>query len=212
MTSRNVRAVIRGIRMSSSLAGAILILVLAMAPVRHALERVMVVHMLVQIPLLAVAGALIALSLPTRLTSSFARWNTRGVTGTLLALIVSTWWMVPRALDLALADPMMEVTKFVSLPLLVGLPVALSWRALQGMGQAFVLANVLPMWAAVGWLYIAAPTRVCNFYLLEQQATAGLGLLWASIAVALAAGVCVLLPVPGLEPRRQSGSLSRRRI
>ncbi|HEU4993477.1 MAG TPA: hypothetical protein VFT29_01585 [Gemmatimonadaceae bacterium] len=185
--------------MSSSLPGTALILVLALPPVRHALERVMVVHMLVQIPLLAVAGALIAVSLPTRLTSIFVSWNARGVTGTLLALIVSSWWMVPRALDLALAEPLMEVTKFVSLPLLVGIPVALSWRSLGGMGQGFVLANVLPMWAAVGWLYVAAPTRLCNFYLVEQQAAAGLGLLWLSIAVALAACARVLVPASGHE-------------
>src|SRR5262245_35019530 len=103
--------------MSSSVAGAALIIVLAFPPVRHALERVMAIHMLVQIPLLAVAGALIAISLPTPATAAFAMWNKRGITGILLALIVSSWWMVPRALDLALAEPVMELTKFVSLPL-----------------------------------------------------------------------------------------------
>ena len=106
-----------------------------------------------------------------------------------MALIASSWWMVPRALDWALASPAMEATKFITLPLLVGAPIALSWSRLGGMGRAFVIANVLPMWAVVGWLYIAAPVRVCNFYLVEQQLAAGVGLLVVSVALALLAGL-----------------------
>jgi hypothetical protein len=56
------------------------------------------------------------------------------------------------------------------------------------MGRGFVIANVLPMWAVVGWLYLAAPVRVCNFYLVEDQAVAGAGLLAASIGLGLVAG------------------------
>jgi hypothetical protein len=96
--------------------------------------------------------------------------------------------MVPRALDSALASPAMEVAKFVTLPLLVGAPLSLSWSRLGGMGRGFMIANVLPMWAVVGWLYVAAPVRVCNFYLVEQQTTAGAGLLASSIALAVAVG------------------------
>jgi len=40
----------------------------------------------------------------------------------------------------------------------------------------------------VGWLYVAAPVRVCNFYLVEQQVAAGAGLLAATVAVSLVAG------------------------
>ena len=105
-----------------------------------------------------------------------------------MAFGASTWWMVPRALDAALASPVMEVTKFVTLPLLVGAPLSLSWSRLGGMGRAFVIANVLPMWAVVGWLYLAAPVRVCNFYLVEQQAIAGAGLLTSSIALGVTVG------------------------
>ena len=95
--------------------------------------------------------------------------------------------MVPRALDGALSSGAMELFKFVSLPLLVGAPVALGWRELPFVGKGFVLANVLPMWAVVGWLYIAAPTRVCNYYLVDQQVVAGYGLVFASIALGIAA-------------------------
>ena len=174
--------------MSVALLPVLLVAVLALPGVRGTLEQVMVTHMLVQIPLLAAAGAVFAGALPAGWRSRIAAWNRGGVSGTMLALIASSWWMVPRALDLAIASPAMEVTKFVTLPLLVGVPLRLSWRPLGAMGRGFVLANVLPMWAVVGWLYVVAPVRVCNFYLLDQQVSAGIGLLMASVAVAAATG------------------------
>jgi hypothetical protein len=178
------------------LAGGILFAALALPVVRHALERVMIVHMLVQIPLLAVAGALIVGAVPATMQARLVACNRRGASGMLLALIASSWWMVPRALDAALADPSMELAKFISLPLLVGMPLALSWPHVPGMGRGFVIANVLPMWVVVGWLYVAAPTRLCNFYLVDQQVTAGFGLLWASAALALALGLAAFRSVP----------------
>ena len=170
--------------------GAVLMFVALAVPwSRNALERVMVAHMLIQIPLLAITGVLMARALPASVTSRIATWNHGGVSGTLLALLASSWWMVPRALDAALASPAMEVAKFVTLPLFVGAPLALSWGPLGSLGRGFVIANVLPMWAVVGWAYLAAPVRVCNYYLADQQVTAGSGLLWVSVALGVASAV-----------------------
>ena len=180
--------------------GAVLLAVLALPWTRDALEGVMWTHMLVQIPLLAVAGGLLAARLPGRWKDRIADWNRGGVSGTLLALIASSWWMAPVALDRALASSAMEAAKFVTLPLCVGAPIALSWRALGGLGRGFVIANVLPMWASVGWLYVAAPMRVCNYYLVDQQVAAGTGLLVA--AGALGVLVC------GLAFRSHPGSVA----
>jgi len=44
------------------------------------------------------------------------------------------------------------------------------------------------MCAVVGWLYLAAPVRVCNFYLVEERAAVGAGLLVASVFLAATAG------------------------
>ena len=196
-------------------AGVWIVVVLGLPWTRHALERAMILHMLVQIPLLAIAGAMIARALPVSLQDSLARWNRAGVSGTLLALIASTWWMVPRALDWALASPFMEVTKFATLPLFVGAPLALSWDRLGSLGRGFVLANVLPMWAVVGWAYIVAPVRVCNYYLVDQQVIAGLGLVTLSVAVGLATAA---MAFRSYRPERrtslpgQRGGLVRRRM
>lgn len=167
----------------------VLFVVLATPAARDFLERVMVAHMLVQIPLLVVVGALGVAALSEPVKAGVAAWNRCGVPGTLLAIIASSWWMVPRALDWALASPVMEAVKFTTLPLFVGAPLALSWPSLGSMGRGFVVANVLPMWAVVGWVYIAAPVRVCNYYLIDQQVIAGVGLVSVSVAMGLAMGL-----------------------
>ena len=168
--------------------GLCVVMVLGLPWVRSWLEGEMITHMLLQIPLLAIAGVLLASALPRTWRERIAGWNRGGISGALLATIVSSWWMVPRALDSALASPGAEVWKFVSLPLLVGLPAAVSWEPLGSLGRGFVIANVLPMWAVVGWLYVAAPVRVCNYYLMDQQLVAGQGLLWLSLLAAAIAG------------------------
>jgi hypothetical protein len=182
--------------------GALLIIVLSMPGVRNALERVMALHMLVQIPLLAVAGGLMAIGLRPAWKSRIATWNRGGVSGILLALLTSSWWMIPLALDLALSSPLMELTKFITVPLFVGAPLALSWPRVGTIGRGFVIANVLPMWAVVGWLYLAAPVRVCNFYLVDQQVAAGSGLLAASIALGVLVGLLAFRGLPADQESR----------
>lgn len=150
-----------------------LVTLLALPPLRVWLEGSMAGHMLVHIPLLTAAGVLAAFALPPHWQRRLAAHNTCGLPLTLLAGFVSTYWMLPRALDAALTNPWMEAAKFVSLPVLAGLPLAVSWRPLGVIGRGFVAANFISMLAVLGWLYIVAPVRVCNNYLVNQQAFAG---------------------------------------
>jgi hypothetical protein len=156
---------------------------LATGPVRSVLESSMAGQMLIQMPLLALTGALCAQAVPPCWKVSVDRWNRGGLPGMLLASFVATYWMLPRALDAALASAFAEAAKFVSLPLLLGLPVALSWHMLHPIAKGFVVANWISMLAVLGWLYRAAPLRLCNYYLLDQQIVAGDAL----IAIAIAA-------------------------
>ena len=48
--------------------------------------------------------------------------------------------------------------------------------------QGFFLGNVLPMTAVVGDLVETSPTRVCNAYLLDDQAGRGRG--WVGLTLA----------------------------
>jgi hypothetical protein len=162
----------------SAAAGMALIAVLGLPWLRSGLESGMATHMLVQIPLLAIAGYLLAGAYRDGLEALQDRLDRTGIAFALVAVLVSGYWMLPRALDAALADPWVEAWKFVSVPLLVGLPARLCVRRLSTIAAGFAIANLLSMLAIVGWLYAAFPARLCNYYLLDQQVIAGKALLW----------------------------------
>ncbi|WP_246265680.1 hypothetical protein [Aromatoleum diolicum] len=158
-----------------------LYLLLATPPARAWLEATMSGHMLAQIPLLGVVGFLACRLLPRRRQDALLIALGGAIPCVVLAIFASSWWMLPRALDHALASPLVEAAKFVSLPALVGLPLALAWRRLGTIGRGFVWTNFISMLAVLGWLYIAAPVRVCNSYLVDQQASAG----WLMVKLAV---------------------------
>lgn len=162
---------------------------LASPPLRAQLEAMMVTHMLVQLPLLAALGAHAVQLLPARLRSRLDDWNGGGLPFTLLALFAAAFWMLPRSLDGALNHGYLELAKFISLPLLVGAPLALSWRRLSAIGRGFIWSNLLSMLILLGWLYSVSPIRVCTNYLVDQQVLLGQSLLFlASALVLLLAG------------------------
>src|SRR6185312_2169334 len=100
---------------------------LLLPPVRAWLEASMTLQMLVQIPLLIGVGYLLAGALPARLDASLARWNQHGITSLVLATLAGMFWMLPRSLDAAIGEPWMALAKFISVPLLIGLPLGLGW-------------------------------------------------------------------------------------
>lgn len=160
----------------------ILIVGLSLPPARHFLEADMRMHMLVQFPLLIIAGVWIGLLLPNYLKIKLSPYHSYGITGLLIASSVTSFWMIPLALDEVLVLPSLEIAKFISL-LVAGVALAISWRAAGFLIQGFFLANVLPMMTVVGWLYLAAPLRLCNAYLSSQQESTGLALVYLSILV-----------------------------
>lgn len=161
----------------------VLLLVLLLPPVRHGLEAGMWRHMMLQFPLCMAAGALLAGALPQGARARIARWNAHGAAGLLGSGLVLAILMVPRALDLALVHPGVELAKFAAL-LATGAALRLSWRQSGLVLQFFFLGNVLGMMAVVGMLYIDSPLRLCNAYLLDDQARLGRWLV--SVATVLA--------------------------
>ncbi len=149
---------------------------LATPALREWLEATPARHLLVQLPLLAFVGVRVGGSYGGRgwyFDSRLAAYNIAGIPGTIVAVATAAFWMLPRSLDAALADPAMEAAKFMSLPLLVGLPLGLSWRQLPTVGKSFVKANLVSMLTFLGWLYLTSPIRLCNFYLVDQQVVVG---------------------------------------
>lgn len=141
----------------------------------------MALHMLVQFPLILIAGWLLAQGLSGKTRAKLKQWNLAGISGMLLASMVLMFWMIPRALDMVLTDVVMESWKFISLAL-AGAALELSWGPAGMIVRGFFLGNVLPMMMVVGWLYIEAPVRICNAYLTDDQLRAGSGLLVFAMA------------------------------
>jgi len=165
--------------------GLALCALLAWPALRQALEASMWRHMVLQFPLLMGAGALLAAALPSHARSAVARWNAHGIVGLVGVAVVLGVLMVPRALDLALRDAVAEAAKCAAL-VLAGAALRLSWRAAGLVVQGFFLGNMLPMTAVVGQLYIDAPLRLCNAYLLDDQARLGQWLIALAALLALA--------------------------
>ena len=157
--------------------------------VRQWLTASMWRHMALQFPLwmlagVLLAGAWLAAGLPPAARARVARWNAHGISGLVAAGTVLAVLMVPRVLDLALVSAPIEAAKCVAL-VVAGTALRLSWRAAGLVVQGFFLGNMLPMTAVVGQLYIDSPLRLCNAYLLDDQARLGQWLVGAAALVAV---------------------------
>jgi len=160
-------------------------LVLWLPVVRGALEGDMAVHMAVQMPLLIALGVLFAAAARRHEPRWLAAADWLGIPGIVAVVLATSFWMLPRAMDQAISNPFVDLAKFLSLPLLVGVPLGVSWRRMPPLGRAFIWANFIPKLGAIGGLYLAAPMRLCSYYRLDQQQLAG----WTLIAVAVALGL-----------------------
>ena len=162
---------------------------------RHALEASMAAHMLLQIPAIFVAGVLAARAVAAwrqgrqgwlpwidAVLPRLRRYDEHGVPGLLALSFLLAYWMIPKALEQALAAPAAEALKFVSLfggGLLLAGCLARANRVIQ----LFFVGNAAWMTAIVGLLYQDTPARLCNAYLLDDQLRAGQGLVLLSVAV-----------------------------
>ncbi len=168
------------------LLAAALWLTLALPPVKHLLEATMTRQMLVQIPLLALAGWWLAALLPHAVTHTLGRWNRSGISGLVLASVTALVWMLPRSMDAALEIPWVAAAKFASVPLLIGMALALSWPLAGFVVRGVLLVEAIAMTLRAGWLYMIAPERLCSNYLLGDQQLLGKILFAVGAAAALA--------------------------
>ncbi len=179
----------RGGRLAPKVA-VIVFLGLLLPPARHALQASMTAQMLVQIPLLAAVGYLLRDAVPEVMSAIIDRWNHLGISGLVLASLAAACWMLPRSLDAAVTEPWVEAAKFISVPLLIGLPFGLSWPRMDFVVRGVFLAELIASFFRLGWLYRVSPVRLCNNYLLGDQQRLG--------NYMLAAGVALLIGVVGM--------------
>jgi hypothetical protein len=58
-------------------------------------------------------------------------------------------------------------------PLLIGLPLAVSWPRMSFIVQGVFLLEFTATLFRMGWLYLVWPDRLCNSYLLDDQQRLG---------------------------------------
>lgn len=180
-------------RRTGVLFGAFLWVALCLPPVRQVLESRMSWHMLVEIPLLIVCGMALAAVLPESIERRTRPWDAGGINGLLLASSVWMIWMLPIALDAAIDQPLIAAIKFAGLPLLVGIPLRMSWPRAGFIVRALFLIELIATLFRAGWLYVASPERLCSSYLIGDQQLTGELLLWLGAAVLLAAIAALFL-------------------
>jgi hypothetical protein len=151
----------------------LLFFALLLPPVKHALEASMTMQMLVQIPSLIVVGLFLSRAVPARIDAVLAGWDHHGITGLVLATLAAALWMLPRMLDASIAQPSIAAAKYLSVPLLVGLPFALSWPRMGFIVRGVFLIELIATFFRMGWLYMIWPDRLCNNYLLGDQQRLG---------------------------------------
>ncbi|TAK48165.1 MAG: hypothetical protein EPO23_08795 [Xanthobacteraceae bacterium] len=164
---------------------------------RGMLERHPVTHIVVQLSALVVAGWLAGQSLGGALPAlRLTDWNAGGSVGILVALFAGAFWMLPRNIDWALGQTSGEFAKFVSIPLLMGVSLALSWSRAPALAKCLIKANAVSMLLSLSWVYTTAPERLCNNYLLGQQQELGSVLLWLAIVISVIWSVPLFVSQP----------------
>ena len=189
MSSRRDRAVLAGVTL--------LALASALPPLGTLLMRLMLTQMLVQIPLIFLAGAFWSVRTRWPAGTGWTRWNAQGAPGMLFSAIVLAFWMTPIALDGAASDSLWEAAKIASV-LAAGIIAGISWRLGSGVAHAFYVGNMVWMSITAGMLYQESTQRLCNAYLWDDQAITGDALVGASVILA----VTWILDVAGLFERR----------
>ncbi len=154
-------------------------LIFIVMPVRHTVESSMLLHMLVQFPLLLASGAASGRLLVAASASARRAWTVidhGGLLGMVILSAVSALWMVPAALDATLTEPGAAALKYTSW-WLAGLALALSWRRMSDVLRLFLLGSLAWMFATAGLLFFDSEQRLCVNYRLDEQAATGMALL-----------------------------------
>lgn len=167
-------------------------------------------HMVLELPLLFGCGWLFAAALrPYRhpATDAGAGNHRRrmqplaALPALLAALLISSFWMLPIALDNAVLSPRHNLLKFLSV-LLAGCLTGLAWRRTSVILQGFFIVNWAWMTITAGMLYQTAPQQLCSVYLDEQQKSAGTGLV---LLASLLLGTWLLLAMLKLTREETAG-------
>lgn len=172
------------------LAASALALAVVAVGLRAPLQGSMLLHMTVQLPLLALCGFAAGRAALRAAPPWLTRWqtfNAGGATGLLYASLVMIAWMLPRLLDEARLDPTVDAVKVATL-FAAGFAVAVSWPRCPRLWRGVVHLEAIATLARFGWGYLVAEQRLCASYLLEDQQRTGqvllaLAVVWSALVL-----------------------------
>lgn len=147
--------------------------------VRPWLEATMARHMVAELPLLFAIGWLVAY---TTGCADGRQRHSYCPAMLLSALLITSVWMLPVALDYAVIHVAANALKVAGM-LLAGFLTGSAWHAAGAIVQGFFLVNWAWMTITAGLLYQDAPQQLCSVYLSDQQSMAGVGLVTLGAAV-----------------------------
>jgi len=169
-------------------------------PVAGLFESSMRMHLLVQLPLLAICGGYWVCW-----SSRLRRWLAWADPSGGVALVVGSgwliYWMLPLTLDLATFDPAVRLLKIMTVPVFIGAALTWSWLRLGPIGRGVLLLEGWAILGRLGWVYLISPIQLCSNYLIGDQQRTGSILLGAALVSAIVAVVWGLFG-PFRKPRR----------
>ena len=161
---------------AAALAVTVLGCALSVPPARVLIERSMLWHMVVQMPLLVAGGALLFRLAQRRAGAHrLDAWNRFGLTGFLAAQCVLAYWMLPLAVDRAVVLPGADAMKIASL-LAGGAVLAHSFTQAPAVVQLYFVGSTVSMLVSAGAFLATTDRRLCDAYLLSHQVEAGWGM------------------------------------
>ncbi|PWU67621.1 hypothetical protein [Gracilibacillus dipsosauri] len=171
--------------MTQPFIGMLLFIFLIIPPIARFFESIMILHMHMQMPLFILSGFLMYPFLREKAPNFFLEWNKNGKPGLLLFLLIIVYWTIPRTMDDALQNYLVEWFKFVSLTFFAGIPLRDSWSKVPSSAKQWLFVLILVLFTVMGVLYILSPVQLCNNYLLVEQVTLG----WGFITM----GICIMI-------------------
>ena len=173
--------------MMRALAAAItaaLAVAMSVPPLRSVIEQSMAWHMVVQMPMLVLAGALAAMAVPAGLQSAkLANFNHFGLTGFMAAQGIVAYWMLPLAIDRAVVNPGFDALKLLTL-FISGMLLSDAFKRAPVALQLFFMGYWVSMMAWLGIYFATTDLRLCNAYSQASQVATG----WSLLALGLLLG------------------------
>lgn len=175
---------------------------LSLVPLRSLIEQSMLWHMVIQMPMLILAGWWSMRSFShTRFARWLERWNRYGLTGLIAAEGIGAFWMLPSAIDRAVVLPQADALKLLTL-FACGALLQHSFVRAPAVLQLFFIGYTVPMLMWLGFYFATTDLRLCNAYSLASQVSAGR----ATVGLGVILGCVWLVGIA-----RQSHVLERKR-